>query len=87
MQKSCSGKKEFEDASKSGLQIKQKVMEQHIPKNSPLVAGFQRMDQAEEDKLVKLHDIAYYIALRNHSFIEFIHLIELEGIHGVSYSS
>ena len=45
------------------------------------------MDQAEEDTLVKLHDIAYYFALRNHSFIKFKHLIELEEMHGVSYSS
>ena len=44
------------------------------------------MDQAEEDILVKLHDIAYYITIRNHSFIEFKYLIELEEIYGVSYS-
>ena len=87
MHKRAVREKEFEDASKSGLQIKQKVIEQHIPKNSPLVAGFQRMDQAEEDTLAKLHDINYYIALRNHSFIEFKHLIELEEMHRMPYSS
>ena len=36
--------------------------------------------------LVKLH-ISYYIPLRNRSFIEFKHLLELEEIHGVTYSS
>ena len=85
MHKRAVQEKEFDNESKSGFQIKQKVIEQHIPKNSPLVAGFQRMDQAEDDTLVKLHDIAYYIVLRNHSFIELKHLIELEEIHGVSY--
>lgn len=45
------------------------------------------MDQAVEDMLIKLHDISYYIAARNHSFIEFKHLIELEEINRVSHSS
>lgn len=31
---------EFEDVSKSSLQIKQRVIEQHIPKNSSLVQVF-----------------------------------------------
>ena len=77
--------KEIEDESKSGLHIKQKVIEQHIPKNPPLVKGFQSF-QAEEDTLVKLQDIVYYIALRNNSFMEFKNFIELKEIHRMSYS-
>ena len=56
--------------------------------NSSLVAGFQRIDQTEEDTLFKLYDIAYYLLhCIKKPFIELKHLIELEKIHGVSYSS
>ena len=51
-----------------------------MPENAPVSQGFKKMGDKERDGLIKLHEIAYYIALKGNPFTDFKSQIELEKV-------
>ena len=45
------------------------------------------MGGKEKQALTKLHDVAYYIALKGGPFTDFKDLIDLENLHGAKFQS
>ena len=59
---------------------------QHAPSDSTIVQGIQLTGDLERDTVNKLHEIAYYIALKGQPFLNFKEQLEIEQMHGVKYS-
>ena len=72
---------EAEKATAAGLSIPPVRVVQNIPENSAISMGFKQMGETERTAISKLHDIAYYIALKGCAFTDFVDLVELEKLH------
>ena len=48
--------------------------------------GLQNMGEKEKQTVEKLHEIAFYFALKGHPFTDFQDQIKLEKLHGVKYT-
>ena len=48
--------------------------------------GLQNMGEKEKQTVKKLHETAFYFALRGHPFTDFQDQIKLEKLHGVKYT-
>ena len=60
---------------------------QHAPSSSSIAQGIQPMGDLERDRVKKLQEIAYNIALKGQPFSNFKEQLEVEQIiHGVKYS-
>ena len=58
-----------------------------VPVDSAISSGLKKMRVKEKQALIKLHDFAYYIALKGRPFTDFKDLIDLEKLHGVKFQS
>ena len=78
---------EAEKAKAAGLSIPPVRIVQNVLENSAISKGFKQMGETERAAISKLHDIAYYIALKGRAFTDFVDLIELEKLHEVNFQA
>ena len=79
--------KENEQATNAGRSILMCKITLEVPADSPISSGLKKMGVKEKQALTKLHDVAYYIALKGRPFTDFKDLIDLEKLHGVKFQS
>ena len=79
--------KENEEAIAAGLSLPRMRVIQDTPTNSAIGNAFKRMGENERSALLKLHDIAHYIAVKGHAFTDFSDQIELEKLHNVKFQA
>ena len=58
-----------------------------VPADSAISSGLKKMGGKERQALIKLHNVAYYIALKGGPFTDSKDLIDLENLHGVKFQS
>ena len=58
-----------------------------VPADSSISSGLKKMGVKVKQALTKLHDAAYYIALKRTPFTDFKDLLDLEKLHGVKFQS
>ena len=78
--------KENFDAQKAGSSISPRKLVQQIPPTSPIAKSVQQMNEMDGATVIKLPDIAYYIALHGLPFTQFEHLVKLEKLHNVTFT-
>ena len=79
--------KKNEQATITGKSIPMHKITLEVPADSPIRSGLKKMGVKEKQALTKLHDVAYYIALKGRPFTDFKDLIDLEKLHGVKFQS
>lgn len=77
---------EHEKASAEGINLPPRKVVQNVPSDSAIAKCFQQMGEKEKETVEKLHEIAFYIALKGHPFTDFQDHIQLEKLHGVKYT-
>ena len=61
--------------------------ELEVPNDSAISSGLKKMGVKEKEALTKLHDVAYYIALKGGPFADFKDPMDLGKLHGVKFQS
>ena len=79
--------KENEQATIASKSIPMHKITLEVTVDSPISSGLKKMGVKEKQALTKLHDVAYYIALKGRPFTDFKDLIDLEKLHGVKFQS
>ena len=75
--------KNHQDAISAGSSTHPKKVIHVLLTYSMTGSGFRKMAGKEREALVKLYDIAHYIAGKGRAFTNFEDLIDLEKLHGV----
>ena len=78
--------KEHKEAVSAGETLPLRKVLQQVPSSSLFAQGFKQMSYKERNSVEKLHDIAYYIALKGHAFTDFKDQVEVEKLHDVKYT-
>ena len=78
--------KEHKEAVSAGETLPLRKVLQQVPSSSLIAQGFKQMSYKERNSVEKLHDIAYYIALKGHAFTDFKDQVEVEKLHDVKYT-
>ena len=76
--------KENEQTTIAGKSIPIDTNRYKVPADSAVSSGLKNMEVTKE-ALTKLHDVAYYIALKGRPFTDFKDLIDFEKLHGVEF--
>ena len=79
--------KEHEEAERSGASLQPRKVVQAVPEGSAIRMGLHKMGENEQEAIIKLYDIAYYIALKGHAFTDFHDMIDLEKLHNVQFQA
>ena len=79
--------KNHEDDISAGSSTRPEKVIHEVPMYSAIGSGFRKMAEKEREALVKLYNIAHYIAVKGCAFTNFEDLIELEKLHGVKVQS
>ena len=79
--------KNHENAISTGSATRLKKLIHQVLTYSAIGSGFRKMAEKEREALVKLYDIAHYIAVKRRAFTDFEDLVELEKLHGVKFQS
>ena len=80
-------KKNHENTISAGSSIRPKKAIHKVPTYSTIGSDFRKMAEKEREPLVKLYNIALYIAVKGRVFTDFEDLIELENLHGVKFQA
>ena len=80
-------KKQKEQATIAGKLIPMRKITLEVPNDSAISSGLKKMGVKEKEALTKLHDVAYYIALKGEPFADFKDRIDLGKLHGVKFQS
>ena len=83
-QQSVTEVKENEQTTIAGKSIPINTNRYKVPADSAVSSGLKNMEVTKE-ALTKLHDVAYYIALKGRPFTDFKDLIDFEKLHGVEF--
>ena len=75
--------KENEQAIAGKTIVKRKIILE-VSTDSAISSRLKQMGVKEKQALTKLHDVAYYIALKGRPFTDFKGLIDLEQLHAVN---
>ena len=81
----CKSKEKF-DAQKAGSSVPPRKYVQQIPPASAIAKSVQQMNGKDQATVTKLHNMAYYFALRELLFTQFEHLVKLENLHNVTFT-
>ena len=79
--------KENKQATIAGKLIPMRKITLEVPVDSPISSGLKKMEVKEKQALTKLHNVAYYIALKGRPFTDFKDLMDLEKLHRVKFQS
>ena len=79
--------KKYAEAVAAGTSLAPVKITQEVPSYSAIGVGLKRMGEKEKDAIIKLNDIAHYVAVKGRAFTHFQDLIELEKLHGVKFQS
>ena len=69
-----------------GISLPPRRVEQHMPPNSVIATGLQRMDEKDRDIVEKLREISFNIALQGLPFTALRSQVEIEKLHGVNFT-
>ena len=75
--------KEHDKALKVGISITPQKFVHNVPSDSAISMGLEQAGEKEKQTVEKLHEMAFYLALKGHPFINFQEQIKLEMLHGV----
>ena len=78
--------KQHSEAVAAGISLPPGRVEQHMPPNSAIATGLQRMDEKDRDTVEKLHKISFNIALQGLTFTGLRSQVEIEKLHGVNFT-
>ena len=73
------------EATKKGEVYRPPPVKVTLPTNAPIAQALKKKRDTEMKGLVKLFDVAYFIAKKGRPFTDFKDNIELEKLHGVSF--
>ena len=78
--------KQHSEAVPAGISLPPRPVEQHMPPNSDIATGLQRMDKKDQDTVEKLHEISFNINLQGLPFTALRSQVEIEKLHGVNFT-
>ena len=68
----------------AGISLPPRQVQQHMPPNSAIAKGLQRMDEKDQDTVEKLHEISFNIALQGLPFTTLRSQVENGKLHRVN---
>ena len=77
--------KQHSEAVATGISSPARRVEQHMPPNSDIATGLQRMDKKDRDTVEKLNEISFNIALQGLPFTALRSQAEIEKLHRVNF--
>ena len=78
---------EHDKVLKDGINVPPSKVVHNVPADSAVSMGLQNMGEKEKQKAEKLHEIAFYLALKGHPFTNLQDQTKLEKLHGVNYAT